>query len=176
MILKLYRVYHKTVCGIWFYEGWHYLEKGWITLITHWLRSHLAFQCCCFFIKKWHYDPAVCDRSWVCRYNALITQSLRMPSPQENTVFKRTGKTKLRARFSRCYNLGSQFSHQCPCVVQRSPAVINRWSTIFTFTDAILISFLGNLLSIVFSCAWQWISCSLVHVLRPIDNKHMVQF
>ena len=39
--------------------------------------------------------------------------------------------------------------------------------------DSWVISFLGNLLSIVFSCTWQWISCSLVHVLRPMDNKRM---
>ena len=30
----------------------------------------------------------------------MITQSFRMPSPQENTVFKRMGKTRLQTNFS----------------------------------------------------------------------------
>ena len=56
----------------------------------------------------------VCDRSWVSWNNALITQCFQMPGPWENTVFKRMGKTRLRTRFSCCYNQCSQFF--CPCL------------------------------------------------------------
>ena len=71
----------------------------------------------------------VSDRRWVSWYEALITRCFRMPSPWENTVFKRTGKTRLRTRFSHCYNPCSQF---LSISVQRNPAVIIMWSTIFT--------------------------------------------
>ena len=58
----------------------------------------------------------MCDRSWVSWYNALITQSFRMPSPLENTVSKTTGKTRLQTTFSRCYDPRNQFSvHACSC-------------------------------------------------------------
>ena len=130
----------------------------------------------------------VCDLSWVSWYNALLTQCFSMPSPWENTAFKRKGKTRLRTRFPSCYNPCSQFFvHASDCFVQRNPAVIIMSSTIFTLRtpfqvclqlmlERILISFFGNVLSIIISCTWQWINCSLVHVLRPMDKKHMVRF
>ena len=130
----------------------------------------------------------VCDRSWVSWYNTLTTQCFRMPSPSKNAVFKRTGKTRLRTRFSCCYNPYSQFFvHVSDCFVQGNSAVIIMRSTIFTLwtpfqvclqlmLERILISFFGNVLSIIFSCTWQWINCRLVHILRPMDNQKMVQF
>ena len=64
-------------------------------------------------------------------YNALITQSFRMPSPLENTVSKTMGKQDCKQDFLIVITHTTDFLSM-PVLV-----VIIMWSTIFTFTDAI---------------------------------------